>query len=131
MAKTIDWDTKRETWLTLVNSLVSDIATWAEEQGWPVHRDEKQLKEEHLGQYSVPDLVIRLPGGRIIVEVVGRNIIGAEGRVDIEAFPSMNRMLLVRQGDKWKVKTDARVDWPRPWSKKTFLELAKVLTAQE
>jgi hypothetical protein len=75
----------------------------------------------------VPELSVRLGGGHLIVEPIGRNIIGADGRVDITSFPSLNRMLLVRVDDKWVIKTDARIDWPLPWSKDAFLQLADIL----
>jgi hypothetical protein len=87
------------------------------------------LDEENLGQYAVPDLVIRLPEGRISMDVIGHDIIGAEGRVDISAFPSFNRMVLLRKAGKWRIMTDSMVPWPRPWSKAAFVELAKLLAA--
>jgi hypothetical protein len=129
MPKKIDWNKKLEDWRELVESLMADITKWAQQQGWQVHRDEKLITEENLGEYSVPDLVIRLPEGRISVDVAGRNTIGADGRVDISAFPSLNRMLLVRVGDKWKIKTDSHVSWPREWGKKAFIELARLLAS--
>ena len=129
MPKKIDLNKKLDDWRELVESLMADITKWAQQQGWQVHQDEKFITEENLGEYSVPDLVIRLPEGRIAVEVAGRNTIGADGRVDISAFPSLNRMLLVRVGDKWKIKTDSHVAWPKDWGKDTFIELAKILAS--
>jgi hypothetical protein len=131
MPKKPDWDKTREDWRKLVESLMADIEKWSQEQNWLVHKEQKLLTEEHLGEYPVPDIVIRLPEGRVSVEVIGRNTVGAEGRVDISAFPNLNRMLLVRVGDKWKIKTDARVDWPRQWSKRTFIELAKIMASSK
>ena len=127
--KKIDWDKEREQWRALVEELMADIARWAEEEGWLVHRDTKVLTEEHLGEYVVPDLVIRFPGGRVYVEVGGREVLGADGRVDIESFPNFARMILVRKRGMWKVKTDAFVDWPQPWCKETFIALAKTLAS--
>ena len=130
MAKKIDWKKTREDWQALVEDLMREIAKWAREEGWKVHTEQKRLNEENLGQYAVQDLSIQLPPeGRILVEVVGRNTVGAEGRIDISAFPALNRMLLVRTGNHWKVRTDSGIDWPLPWEKKTFIDLAKVLAA--
>ncbi len=129
MPKKTDRNKKLEDWRELVESLMADIAKWAQQQGWLVHRDEKFINEEQLGEYSVPDLVIRLPEGRISVEIAGRNTIGADGRVDISAFPSLNRMLLLRVGGQWKIKTDSHVAWPREWGKKAFVELARLLAS--
>jgi len=127
MGKKIDRNKTREDWCKQLEALFDQIAAWAEEQRWLVSRDEKMLCEEGLGEYMAPDMVIRLPEGRIIVEVIGHNVIGADGRVDISAFPSLSRLLLVRTGAKWKVKTDSGVNWPRPWNKETFVELARLL----
>ena len=127
MPKKIGRNKMREEWCKLLESLFDQIATWAEEQGWLVHKDEKMLTEGSIGEYMAPDMVIRLPDGRVTVDVIGRDIVGADGRVDLSAFPSFSRMLLVRKGDKWIIKTDSGVRWPRPWNKDTFVELAKLL----
>ena len=127
MPKKIDRNKTREDWCKQLEALFDQIATWAQEERWLINRDEKMLSEDGLGEYMAPDLVIRLPEGRITVDVIGRNVVGAQGRVDISAFPSLHRMILVRMGGKWKIKTDSMIEWPRPWGKKAFVEVAKVL----
>jgi len=124
----IDWTKKKSKWISQVDDLINDIKSWSETENWLVDKREKTLNEEHLGSYSVPELTIKTPQGNIIVEPVGRNIVGAEGRVDVYTFPSFNRMLLVAYKDRWVVKTDSKISWPNVWGKDTFFEIVKALT---
>ena len=119
----------RDAWLRAVEHLLAKIERWAESEDWQVARlKPKELTEGGLGTYTVSDLRIRTPQGLLNVEVVARKVFGADGRVDLCAFPSLHRMLLIRDGRDWKVKTDAGIDWPKRWGKRTFLELAESLT---
>src|ERR1700761_989231 len=70
-------------WKRETNCLLGDISDWAKSRGWIVARADKELTEESLGTYTVSDLNIKVPGGVLIVEVRGRNVVGAEGRVDV------------------------------------------------
>lgn len=31
--------------------------------------------------------------------------------------------MLVRKQGNWRVRTDSGIDWPKPWSRETFVEL--------
>ena len=65
------------------------------------------------------------------VEPVARDVVKADGRVDLYAFPSMNRMMLVRVGGKWVLKTDSGVKWPEPWGEQTFARLTELLSVPD
>lgn len=127
MIDEINWDNKKTEWQKSIKDLVGDIRLWAENNKWIVVQHDKSITEDHLGTYQVPELNIKIPGGHLIVEPIGRNIIGAEGRVDIYAFPSLQRMLLVREHNHWSVKTSDFINWPLSWDKNTFTDLAKNL----
>lgn len=129
MPKEIDWTSKRQAWVRLINDLCRTIKRWADNQGWSVSEEQKTIEEEHMGRYTVPSLTIQTPSARIYIDPVGRNIIGAEGRVDIFSFPTLNRMLLVRISGKWRLKTESRIDWPKAWGEKAFAELVRNLGA--
>ena len=129
MSNNIDWISKRDKWLAAVTDLFDLIRTWSESQRWSVHEDEKVISEEHIGRYKAPSLVIQCPSGRIHIDPIGCNIIGAHGRVDILSFPSLNRLLLIKINGDWKVKTESRIDWPQAWSSKTFVDLVNSLTS--
>lgn len=115
-------------WKSTVDALIADIEAWSTEQGWPVARQPRTLSERAVGTYEVPDLNVRVPGGTLVIEVKGRDVARADGRVDLLAWPNLHRMLLIRRQDHWVVKTDAGLNWPKPWGRDTFLELAKALT---
>ena len=128
MKKEIDQIGNKKTWISLVGRLCRSIKSWSEEKGWHVEEHDKQITEDNIGSYVVPSLFIASPNGRIHIDPVGRNIIGAKGRVDIYAYPTLNRLLLIRTSNKWKIKTDSRIDWPDPWGKETFIKIVNALT---
>jgi hypothetical protein len=124
----IDWDRKRDDWLVKLRDLMDSIKAWAEQRRWFVDEQEKTVEEDHIGRYTVPTLFIQAPSGKIHVEPIGCDIIGAQGRVDIESFPSLNRLLLVLVNGQWKIETDSRIGWPDPWSEQAFIRLVEALT---
>lgn len=129
VAARTDWERRRDDWLVKLTELTASIRTWAERRRWFVDEHEKTIEEDHIGRYAVPTLFIRAPSGKIVVEPVGCNIIGAQGRVDIESFPSLNRVLLILVDGQWRIETDSRVHWPERWSEQAFVKLVEALTA--
>jgi hypothetical protein len=116
-------------WLAAVGKLMSDIERWAKEKDWLTARLEpKSVAERATGTYSVSDLRIRTNSGVLDAAVIGSEISGAEGRVDLVAFPTMDRFMLIRTRGKWVVETDLGFVWPRKWGRATFVELARLLT---
>jgi hypothetical protein len=117
----------RQQWILLVGQLINQIETWSKDRNWSVDRQEKEIHESRLGDYTVPVLRVLAPAGEIHIEPVARDVAKADGRVDLYSFPSFNRMLIVRIGERWVLKTDAGVEWPEKWSQKTFVRLADLL----
>jgi hypothetical protein len=116
-------------WVSEVSALVDLVAQWAREENWSVHRFEQEHHESGLGTYAVPHLRVSTPFGEIQVEPVVRNVQGADGRVDVRSWPSLNRVRLVRKGGVWEVITDSNVPLGVPWSKAAFVRLAEDLQA--
>jgi hypothetical protein len=77
---------EKNDWVDQVESLVEDVEKWCQKLGWSASRSTKIISEDHIGNYEVPCLTIHTPSGRIHVDPMGVNIIGAEGRIDILAF---------------------------------------------
>lgn len=117
-----------EIWLSLVDKLLSQIEKWAGQREWQTRREDKSITEGIIGTYSIPVLQIKLPAGVFYVEPMARYVIGAEGRVDLYSWPTLQRLLLIRRDDKWVLKTDSLIDWPQTWTRKTFYEVAENLT---
>jgi hypothetical protein len=122
------WLARKAEWLGWVDELVAEIERWSGEHGWPTHRDNKQISEQVVGTYTVPTLRVRTPNGEIHIKPIALHVVGAEGRVDIEAWPTLNRVKLVRSGLQWVIITDSNVPFPHPWNKDTFIEIAGYLT---
>jgi len=119
----------RQEWIAAVGALMSQLEQWAAQANWDVATEDKEITESLLGTYTVPALKFRIPGGGIFyAEPIARDIIGADGRVDLYAWPTLHRLLLIRENDGWSVTTDSRLDWPEPWGRQTFLKLAESLT---
>jgi hypothetical protein len=60
---------------------------------------------------------------------VAQHVVGADGRIDIEAFPALNRVKLIGRGEQWVIYTDSNIPLRQPWNAETFVQLAQDLTA--
>ncbi len=87
-------------WLDQVEELFRDVRAWAEGNGWRVTEEPVSVRKEVLGEYRAPRLAVQAPGALIYVEPVGREIIGAEGRVDLYSYPALTRIMLLRRRDR-------------------------------
>lgn len=128
----------RDNWERNTARLADDVQVWAEQEaaarGWRVEREQTELSEEVVGgAYHVPVVTIHAPQGRLILEPVARGVLGAQGRVDLYAWPSLFRVMLLHKPigkDRelaWVVRTESGLDWPQPWGRETFLALAEGL----
>ncbi len=128
MTQTLDnpahWSYRRQEWITRVTTLVHEIATWSQAQGWKVEEGRKSIHEKLLGDYEVPTLLVHLPEGELSVNPVGLQVIGADGRIDVEAFPTLSRVKFVGDGEGWKIVTDSNVPLRAAWNCETFVQLA-------
>jgi hypothetical protein len=67
-----------------------------------VSRVAKEITEEFLGTYRVPELVLDIGGQTVRFSPKGRNIIGAKGRVDLVG--ELDAMTLILEPDgNWSV----------------------------
>ncbi len=90
--------------------------------------ESRQILEERLGAYEIHALVLETPRGRLLLEPIAFDVAGARGRVDYSVWPSLFRVMLLREGDdRWVVRTDSGINWPHPWGEGTFVELANAL----
>lgn len=115
-------------WLRALDALTQQVARWATSRNWDVIREEVTRTEGDLGTYPVTTLTIESPSGRIVIEPVARYAVACDGRVDVYAWPTYNRLMLRRKGDAWELATDSGVRWPQAWNEETFVELASALS---
>ena len=115
-------------------ALERELTEWAAAEGWQVRATLRSITEAATGQYLAPDVVIDTPdGGRLLVEVKGRGPAEASGRVQISAWPTLFRVvLLYKPGrDSWVIRTDSGIPLHQPWNRETFLSLAHDLLNAE
>jgi hypothetical protein len=119
-------------WQHKVTKLTDDIKSWARQEQWPVREQQQVVSGDGVPPYPVTILRLELPEGEVILEPVSMNVPGWHGRIDLYAWPSLNRVrLLASNGDaaEWVVYTESNVKYGKPWSRDTFIELARELAA--
>lgn len=86
-AEPVDWDDRRDRYVAAVNSLYDQIKEMLSEviddQKADLQKRQKQLTESYIGTYAVDDLVLLIGDEQVRFSPRGRNIAGAEGRVDV------------------------------------------------
>lgn len=116
------WQLRLEEWVDAVGQFVSEATSWAQKQGWGTRTDSKTVTEESLGTYEVPVLLIQTLQGRVLLDPVARNIVGAEGRIDFCVFPSYDSEMIIRESGNWRVYDSRRTaNSARDWSEAVFL----------
>ncbi|HVT88632.1 MAG TPA: hypothetical protein VHD56_07265 [Tepidisphaeraceae bacterium] len=120
---------RKSDWINRVARLIEEVEQWAAAERWVSERDHKQIHEDLIGDYVVPGLRIRTPGGDIFVNPIALHIVGADGRIDIEAWPTLNRVKLLGRPGGWQIMTDSNVPLPQKWGRETFTQLVRDLHA--
>lgn len=98
LSKDIDWNKERDDWLQSLNDLYSKIRRYLkkylEADQIQVEREKIVISEEFLGSYEVDKLTIRIGDEKIVAKPIGRNLIGASGRVDLIGVRGRLRLVL-------------------------------------
>ena len=108
----VDWAAKRDEWIAsvkrlyqfLTNDLLKDSI---DEKIILVSKAPKQITEDYIGTYSVPELKLRIGNARVVFSPTGANVIGAAGRIDLRG--DRDTVTLIREkastapSDQWKM----------------------------
>ena len=117
----IRWDIVRQEWLETLKKFYDTIKLWLSEEKreglLEIEDRVVTLNEEYLGSYQAPALEIKALGQVISLKPVGRLIIGAQGRVDMESYKGKERFLFLSPEQGWAVLEER--------GKKTFTSLTK------
>lgn len=115
-------------WQSAVSAVLQQVREWIAEDRpkWQSETSSAGVTEESSGRYTIPVLEIIAANGRLILEPVGRDVYGAKGRIDLYAYPSLYRVMLLRSyaDGEWVMRTGSGIDWPQPWGKEGFLAVA-------
>lgn len=126
----IDVGKMKSAWLDQLNSFLAEVERWlsplVEEKLVSLRKKEIDIREELLGRYNAPSLEIQGSSWTIILEPIGRHIIGAMGRVDILYGPK--RIMIVLRDDGWKLakKMDRGFEY-KPFNEELFAEIIEEL----
>jgi hypothetical protein len=112
---------KKEKWVKAVEEIIASAEKWALEAGWMVARQEKIIQGDYCGEYPLPMLFVRTPQTQLSVDPVGMDIISADGLIDIEAFPTGKRFILIRKGKKLRFVNDNFKEIEGGWNKENFI----------
>ena len=83
----IDWTAKRDAWIKAVHGLYSTI-----EDGYlkdaktdvEITRRDSEVREHFIGAYQIQELVLRVGDEEVVFSPQGTNVVGAQGRIDVE-----------------------------------------------
>ena len=109
---------------------------WSQLEGWDVlersrKADRDLSPEDH--SYQVIEIDAHPQDTRsghdvkLILEPMAYNSATGIGRVDFYVWPAMYRVRLICKPslNDWTVKTDSGLDWPHPWNRETFAQIAR------
>ena len=108
----VDWNAKKNDWIASIEQLY-DFLTGTllkqsiDEKIIEVSKVPKQITEEHIGTYTLPELHLKVGNAHVVFSPKGVNVIGAAGRVDLRG--ERNTVTLIREKDindlssQWKM----------------------------
>jgi hypothetical protein len=97
----IDWEARKTEWLARLDGLYADIERHLEphvgDGGIVLVRADIHMREEEIGEYEAPMLLIRIGTDEVILTPKGTNLIGATGRVDIVGSRGSAQLVLCKR----------------------------------
>jgi hypothetical protein len=85
--KNIDWENKKQIWLTSLQKLYNKVNIWLDssiKQGViEIRIENHELREDYIGSYEVKDMTINVGFERVFLKPKGMMVVNAAGRVDL------------------------------------------------
>ena len=98
----IDWARTRKDWQrdleNLYGRMEQYLKPYTEERKIEIDRTTVQLREDHLGTYTVPQLTIKIGRDKVVARPIGTLLIGARGRVDLSGPRKTLKVVLLAKG---------------------------------
>jgi hypothetical protein len=101
----IDWTAKRDHWIQAVKDLYHTIEEEylkAAKDDVDVKRQNKEVKEDFIGEYQVPELILRVGNEQVVFSPKGTNILGAKGRIDVQGERG-EANIVWQDGNHWSI----------------------------
>ena len=107
---------------------------WSQAAGWAVEVERTAIEERLYGRYEASAARVQLPKGdlperAVLIMPVALEVKGGDGRVDLEGYPTLSRVMLLGDDGGWIIMTDSNVPLRLPWNEGTFRQLAQDLVA--
>jgi hypothetical protein len=101
----IDWTAKRDAWVNAVQEFFRTIEEdflKAAKEVVEVTRTDKNVSEEPIGAYRIPELRLRVADEEVVFSPKGANVVGAKGRIDVRGDRG-EATILWQEGDRWSI----------------------------
>lgn len=107
----INWEKKKTDWVEQVNDLYRFIEQSLSSFDGDIELERKpiELNEEFVGRYDTENLILRLPSAEVLFNPRGLNVIGAQGRVDVDGPMGKVKLVLVPKSAS-KVEINVNVE---------------------
>lgn len=104
--KNIDWQGRKDKWISSVNTLYENVTNWLlpliNQNLIEIKKSEISIFEEYLGNYQISQVSIAIGHEKILLIPKGSVIIGGFGRVDLIG-KNGSMLLILTDWDNWKV----------------------------
>lgn len=101
----IDWGAKRDAWIKAVMALYHTIREdylKSAKDDVEIAQSDKVVMENYIGEYHVPELVLRVGDEQVIFSPKGTIVVGAQGRIDIQGDRG-DATILWQGDDRWNL----------------------------
>lgn len=101
----IDWEAKRDAWISAVNDLyrtIEDDYLKEAKANVEVNRADMVLSENNIGEYHVDELTLRVGDEAVVFSPKGVNIVGAKGRIDVQGDRG-DATIVWQDGNHWNI----------------------------
>jgi hypothetical protein len=101
----IDWEAKRDAWIKAVKDLYETIEAdylKAAKSDVEITHPDKVVTENYVGEYHIGELVLRVGDEQVVFSPKGVNIVGAQGRIDVQG--DRGDATIIWQGEnRWSI----------------------------
>ena len=100
--KNIDWAARRDAWIKAVKEFYPRIENdyLAGVNEISTERRDKLVREDHVGRYRIPELILRFGDERVGFSPKGMTVVGANGRIDVRGDRG-EATLIWQGGEDW------------------------------
>jgi hypothetical protein len=100
-----NWTARRDNWIKAVDRLYqtieNDYLKDAKAEA-AISYVEKVINENHIGEYRIRELHLRVGDEEVVFSPKGTNIIGAKGRIDVQGDRG-EATIIWQPGNRWSV----------------------------